>query len=266
MEKEVKTIDQREKPIEIEIAEYLKNRGIFTLEQVKELLEPNFFAVIPINILEKKEISANAKLLYAEIMALSRKNGKCFATNKYLSERLGISERTISRLLKKLRNDALIYLDIRRDKEGTFRNITITYVGDRQVVREGVDKLSGRGFAQMAIQKRNRQSRNIQIDNIGSSSPNRRDTSFKKDDYNAVLEAYQRFRGITLQGKEFDPVMQDIKTMFMSKRTKEEIIFFMEWLAEKAASDDKKWVWCKNWTIKTVRIKLPEFLAGNFND
>jgi hypothetical protein len=36
----------------------------------------------------------------------------------------------------------------------------------------------------------------------------------------------------------------------------------MTWLKEKAESDDKKWVWTKNWTINTVKIKLPEYIAG----
>lgn len=107
---------------------------------------------------------------------------------------------------------------------------------------------------------------NTNINILGSETPNRSEVTFKKDDYNNVLEAYQGFRGISLQGKEFDPVMQEIKTMFISKRTPEEINFFMEWLAEKTQSDDKKWVWVKNWTIKTVKLKIPEFLAGNFNE
>ena len=122
---ELKIIDQREKPIEIQIAEFLISKGIYNLERVKELLEPSFYAVVPISILEKKTISANAKLLYAEIMALSKKSGKCFATNEYLAERLGLSKKTIPSLLKELKDDLLIQVKIIRNRDGTYRNITL---------------------------------------------------------------------------------------------------------------------------------------------
>src|SRR3990170_1032955 len=69
-------IDTREKPLEFQMTDLLKETGIFTIEQLKELLEPNYFAIIPIDILEKRTISSNAKLLYAEVLALSRKSGK----------------------------------------------------------------------------------------------------------------------------------------------------------------------------------------------
>ena len=88
---------------ELKITEFLESQGIKNLEQLKELFEPNFFAVIPISILEKKTISANAKLLYAEIIALSKKSGKCFAKNEYLAERLGIEKDTVRSLLAELK-------------------------------------------------------------------------------------------------------------------------------------------------------------------
>lgn len=101
------------------------------------------------------------------------------------------------------------------------------------------------------------------IQKIGLDKPTtRKDITFKNDDYKQVIDAYQRLKGITLQGEEFKPVQQAVKTMFMSKRTSEQIIDFMEWLAGKAASDEKEWIWTKNWTIKTTQLKLPEFISG----
>ena len=152
MENPIQIIDKREKPVEVEIAEFLISKGIYTLDQVKELLEPNFYAIIPISILEKKSISANAKLLYAEIMALSKKSGRCFATNEYLADRMGLSKRTIPSLLKELRDDLLIQVSIKRNHDGTYRDITVSLIGDggeRQRAIRGIDKERG--------QKRNRQ-------------------------------------------------------------------------------------------------------------
>jgi len=151
-EEQFKVIDKRKKSIEIEITEFLISKGIYTLEQVKELLEPDFYAIIPISILEKKSISANAKLLYAEIMALSKKSGKCFATNEYLADRMGLSKRTIPSLLKELRDDLLIQVFIKRNKDGTYRDITVLLIGDRGARRKAI-----RGIAKRRGQKRNRQ-------------------------------------------------------------------------------------------------------------
>jgi hypothetical protein len=87
----------------------------------------------------------------------------------------------------------------------------------------------------------------------------RRRVSFKREDYNLVLKEYQRLKGITLQGQEYRLVEQTIKTMFLSDRTPKQIISCMQWLA--SLKED----WAKNWTINTVRKKLPEFVAGKFN-
>lgn len=90
---------------------------------------------------------------------------------------------------------------------------------------------------------------------LDSTKSNRTKSSFPKPDYDTVLVSYQKIKGIELRGPEFDPVMQTIKTMFLSKRTPQDIISCMEWLAQ--GSEE----WMENWTIRTVKLKLPEFLA-----
>jgi hypothetical protein len=84
----------------------------------------------------------------------------------------------------------------------------------------------------------------------------RQEYKFALEDYNKVLSAYMRLRKIELKGKEFDPVQQDIKTMFISERTPEEIIGCMEWLAK---GDEE---WKENWVISTVKKKI-SFYLGN---
>lgn len=89
----------------------------------------------------------------------------------------------------------------------------------------------------------------------GLDKPTRDKISYKKEVYDVILKTYQHLREIELQGAEFDPVMQTIKTMLMSRRKPEEIIGCMKWLA---ASGEE---WMENWTIRTVRIKLPFYLS-----
>jgi len=80
----------------------------------------------------------------------------------------------------------------------------------------------------------------------------RKEISYPKDAYVRLIEEYQRLKGIELKGKEFLPVQQTIKSMFMSERTVDEIFECMQWLAQ---GDE---VWKENWTIRTVALKLPE--------
>lgn len=88
------------------------------------------------------------------------------------------------------------------------------------------------------------------------SSLKRQISKFPPEDYRQIESAYERLRGIKLQGDEWHPVQQDIKTMFRSGRQVADIVGCMEWLAKK--SED----WMENWTIRTVRIRLPFYIAN----
>jgi len=94
--------------------------------------------------------------------------------------------------------------------------------------------------------------------NIGLDKPTipkRKDIIFPKETYNNILDTYQKLKEIKLQGSEFQPIQQTIKTILMSGRTPDDIIKCMEWMSK----DD---FYKHFWTIKTVRTKLPEFLTG----
>src|SRR3990167_2729012 len=92
--------------------------------------ESPLFAVIPVNILERTDLSANSKLLYAEIMALSKKSGRCYATNRYLAQTLGLKDRSIPQLLKELSGTGLVMISIKRNKEGTYRDIMVSFFSE----------------------------------------------------------------------------------------------------------------------------------------
>lgn len=78
-----------------------------------ENLEPNYWAVIPAQIRYSPSLPAGAKLLYAEISALTDQRGYCFASNEYFAELYGASVRTVQRYL-----DALQRLGVIRIQDG----------------------------------------------------------------------------------------------------------------------------------------------------
>ena len=75
-----------------------------------------YYSIIPAIILYNKELKPNEKLLYAIITSLTCKEGYCFATNKYLAEKLGVNPKTISSLISDLRDRNFIKIELIRNK------------------------------------------------------------------------------------------------------------------------------------------------------
>lgn len=79
---------------------------------------PNYYAVLPAEVRYDKKLKDKSKLLYAEIVALSNKNGYCYASNGYFAELYGVTTTTISLLIKDLIDNNYITSEIVY-KEGT---------------------------------------------------------------------------------------------------------------------------------------------------
>ena len=75
-----------------------------------------YYSVIPATILYNKELKANEKLLYAIITSLACKEGYCFATNKYLAEKLGVNPKTISSWISDLKDRNFIKVEVIRNE------------------------------------------------------------------------------------------------------------------------------------------------------
>lgn len=63
-----------------------------------------------------KSISPNAKLLYGVIIVLSCVRDYYFADNTYLAETLNTTNRTITRLIKELKDSSYIYITNEKHK------------------------------------------------------------------------------------------------------------------------------------------------------
>ena len=69
------------------------------------------YLAIPYSIFKIKEINLTSRVLLAEIISLSKKDRVCFASNEFLSERLGLSERCIAKLINDLREKGYIFCE-----------------------------------------------------------------------------------------------------------------------------------------------------------
>ena len=72
------------------------------------MTKPNYYAVIPAEVRYSKNLTPNAKLLYAEITALCNMNGKCTASTEYFCRVYEVSRVSIQKWLKNLEDNNYI--------------------------------------------------------------------------------------------------------------------------------------------------------------
>lgn len=103
---------------------------------------PSYFAIITGPLLDNRALAANAKLLYASITSLTDSRGYCWASNKYLADRFGWGERTVTRLVAQLQEQGFIRTAMALNKE-TGQMERQIYIGNEAA--EGVAKIGDPG-------------------------------------------------------------------------------------------------------------------------
>ena len=88
-----------------------------------DYFKPSYYAIIPGTVRYNKNITPQARLLYGEITALCNKEGFCYAGNEYFAKLYNVTEITISRWIKQLRDEKEIFTYI--DKRTNHRIITL---------------------------------------------------------------------------------------------------------------------------------------------
>lgn len=110
--------------------------------------QPNFYSILPADVRYNENLTANEKILYSEITALTVSTGECWAGNEYFARLYNLSTRSITRMIKNLKDNGLIEIEIvRKDncKEIEkriirLRGIDKNVVGYRQKCLGGIDK------------------------------------------------------------------------------------------------------------------------------
>ena len=68
----------------------------------EQVQKPGYWAVLPAAVRYDPQLPPSAKILYAEISALTDQRGFCFASNDYFRKLYGMGERTVRRLIAQL--------------------------------------------------------------------------------------------------------------------------------------------------------------------
>lgn len=79
--------------------------------------KPSYWAVLPAAVRYDEELRPNAKLLYAEITALTNVRGYCWISNERLGEYFGISPKTVGSLIQQLAGRGYIKVELLRDEK-----------------------------------------------------------------------------------------------------------------------------------------------------
>ena len=136
--------------------------------------QPNYYAIISAEVRYDKNLTANAKLLYAEITALLNINGECFATNKYFSNLYGKSVVTISKWVSELVANG--YVSTYYTYKGGTKEIDRRYI---RILKGGIKENLKRGIKEN-FKDSISLSKDKHINNKGAS--------FKKPEVNDIKE------------------------------------------------------------------------------
>ena len=205
------------------------------------MTKPNYYATIPADVRYSENLTPNAKLLYAEITALSQKDGSCWASNKYFSKLYNVSTVTVSRWISSLVENGFINREIVY-KKGT-KEIDKRYL---QLCNGGINKNVN------APINKNVKDNNTSINNTSINISNRR------KDFVLNVKSFDYDKNILNSFVDYwtEPNKSKTKMKFELQQTWDTNLRLKTW-----AKNQKKWDRPKTQTMS----KIHQHLQKNIN-
>lgn len=230
---------------------------------------PNYWAQLTADVRYDKNLSANAKLLYAELTALTSVEGYAWASNSYFANLYDLSECQISRLINSLADTGYIKIELTRnpkDKRITMRKIWLIK-NDNPGVRKN-DKADHSKNAEVHHSK-NRKDNNTKniTNNITNSAdadefeklfPNQEKKSFKRNDYTECVSLISSIQN-TLKNKGYNIDLTQYPIPVLNKWLK-------KWFEIYGVEETKKGIInsiSNQWLIKTANYSLSALFSDN---
>lgn len=100
---------------------------------------PNYYAIVPYEVLDDKNINPRQRLLLIRISSFLNNKGEFYASNKYLAELEGVTERAISLNINVLIKEGYLQSTMKNTAKGTMRYLQWGY--GRKVLEGGGRKV-----------------------------------------------------------------------------------------------------------------------------
>ncbi len=238
--------------------------------------DKDYFSMIPHYITNHS--TAYEQSLYLQMKRIAGEHKTCWASPAFIGERMQASANTVRKYRKKLLQRGWI------KKIGEKRvGKTQQTIGEYEIVdlwqlnmdyyaklKTSRDETFNQRVQQVSLKPSSSELKPSPVGNkeepykknpikkkgVSKKETTRKQIKFPKESRIKVEKSYKTLRKIEPQGKEWLPIQQTIKTMFMSNRSVKDIIGCMAWLAGNSEE------WMENWTIRTVKLKMPFYIAN----
>lgn len=87
-------------------------------------MDKDYYTITPKCVLEDRNISFSAKVLYGQLNRLQGEDG-CWASNQYLADLLGVSTRSIRDIIKSLEENKFIRIERQNNQKIKNRKIYV---------------------------------------------------------------------------------------------------------------------------------------------
>lgn len=153
---------------------------------------PSYYAVIPANVRYDNDLTANAKLLYAEISSLCNQKGYCWANNEYFANLYGVSKTSISKWISQLISknylkSVLIYKDDTKEILNRYLSL-VTYPIEEKLNTPIEEKLKDN--TKLLNNKINIKSNNVEKEKKSTTTEFPYQNEYKKKDIEELKELY----------------------------------------------------------------------------
>jgi hypothetical protein len=198
--------------------------------------KPNYYSILPAEVRYNNNLTANEKLLYSEITALTSATGECWATNEYFSRLYNVTIRSIQRMISDLKKEQLIDIKLITNPETKLveKRIITLKGGDINVMRSRHKCLGGHDI-------------NVTYNNINNNNKS-------EYIYNTTppKHKYGEYNNVLLTDEELEKIKSNYNNW-------EDLIKYLdEYIEMKGYKAKSHYLCIKKWVVDAVRQHTPK--------
>ena len=169
--------------------------------------QPNYYSILPADVRYNENLTANEKILYSEITSLTYATGECWAGNEYFARLYGMTPQSISRMLKHLKENGLIEIElVTRENSKEIDKRIIRLIGINNNVK-GYKHLCYGGINNNV--KENNTSMNI-INEYINNTPPPKEEKHKYGTYQHVLLTDKQYEQLKKDYSNYEKLIQEL--------------------------------------------------------